>query len=131
VSNVIDTSPIVNVMQWSDTVCTADHTNFYVRVDPAGMEAVLTVDPEAKFIERFSHLYGINATILRSGIRGWSEKLNTVSGYRMFYDYCASNVKYETVSVIHGVTEGFMFEVDCHKDSPLVGWFLVLGVQNG
>ncbi len=129
-SNVIDTSPIVNVMQWSDTVCTVGHTNFLVRVDPTGMDAVLTVDPKAEFTERFSHLYGINAALIRSR-EGWTDRLNTVIGYRRFYDYCARNVQYESKNILHGVTTGFLFDVDCHRDSPLVGWFLVLGVKNG
>lgn len=130
-SNEIDTSPIVNVISWPNTVCTADHTNFSVRTCPRGMVAALTVDPEARFNECFSHLYGLNAALMRSGVKGWTEQLNTVNGYLMFYNYCARNVKYETAGILQGVTEGFLFEVDCHKDSPLVGWFLVLGVQNG
>jgi hypothetical protein len=130
VSNVIDTSPIINVIDWKDTVCTVDYTNFLVRACPRGMVTVLTVDPKAKFIERFSHLYGVNAALIRSR-EGWTDRLNTVIGYRRFYDYCASNAKYESKNILHGVTTGFLFEVDCHKDSPLVGWFLVLGVKNG
>jgi len=131
VSNVIDTSPIINVIDWVNTVCTVDHTNFMVRVDPRGMDAVLTVDPKARFIERFTHHYGMTATLMRARTGGWTEKLNTVTGYGKFYDYCARNAKYETASILQGVTNGFLFEVDCHKDSPLVGWFLVLGVKNG
>ena len=130
-SNVIDTSPIISMISWSNNTCTVDRTNFSVRVDPRGMAAVLTVDPGARFKECFMHLYGINATLMRSGIKGWTEQLDTVNGYQMFYDYCARNVKYETASILQGVTQGFLFEVSCTKDSPLVGWFLVLGVQNG
>lgn len=130
-SNVIDTSPIINVIDWTNTVCTVDHTNFLVRVDPRGMDAVLTVDHKARFIERFMHHYGMTATLMRARTGGWTEKLNTVTGYGKFYDYCARNAKYESKSVLFGVTDGFLFEVDCHKDSPLVGWFLVLGVKNG
>lgn len=131
-SNEIDTSPIINVvsrMEYSRT--TPGYTSFYVRVCPRGMDAVLTVDPKARFIERFSHHYGINSTLMYSGIKGWTEQLNTASGFEMFYDYCARNAKYESSLILQGVTEGFMFEVECHNDSPLVGWFLVLGVQNG
>ena len=131
-SNEIDTSPIINVvsrMEYSRT--TPGYTGFYVRVCPRGMDAVLTVDPKARFIERFSHHYGINSTLMYSGIKGWTEQLNTASGFEMFYDYCARNAKYESSLILQGVTEGFMFEVSCPTDSPLVGWFLVLGVQNG
>lgn len=130
-SNEIDTSPIITVLEWTNTVCTVDHTNFLVRMCPRGMAAVLTVDPKARFLERFMHRYGVTATIMRARIAGWTEKLNTMSGYEKFYDYCARNAKYESSSILQGVTEGFLFEVDCHKDSPLVGWFLVLGVRNG
>ena len=130
-SSVIDTSPMVNVISWQNNICTVDRTNFYVRVDPRGMVAVLTVDPDARFVDRFSHHYGLNGALMRSGVKGWTEQLNTVPGYRQFYDYCAFNAKYETASILQGVTEGFLFEVDCHKDSPLVGWFLVLGVEHG
>lgn len=130
-SSVIDTSPLISVLDWVNTVCTVDHTNFMVRVDPRGMDAVLTVDPEAQLIERFMHRYGMTAALMRARAGGWAEKLNTVTGYGKFYDYCARNAKYESQSVQNGVINGFLFEVDCHKDSPLVGWFLVLGVKNG
>lgn len=130
-SSVIDTSPLISVLDWPDTVCTVDHTNFLVRVDPRGMDTVLTIDPEAQFLERFMHLYGMDAAFARARAGGRIEKLSTVAGYGKFYDYCAEHAQYETVSVQYGLEYGFLFEVDCHKDSPLVGWFLVLGVKNG
>ena len=130
-SNVIDTSPIISMISWSNNTCTVDRTNFSVRVDPRGMAAVLTVDPDARFLERFSHMYGINSALMRAPVRGWTEQLNTLDGYREFYDYCASRLLYETASILSGVTHGFLFDVEVHKDSPLVGWFLVLGDEHG
>lgn len=130
-SNVIDTSPIINVVNWQNNLCTVGFTNFMVRVDPRGMAAVLTVDPDASFVERYAHMYGIKPTIIRAKVPGWTETLGTLDGYRRFYDYCAHNLRYESSAIVDGVTNGFLYEVVCRKDSPLVGWFLVLGVENG
>lgn len=130
-SSEIDTSPIINVQSWKDSLCAVGFTNFMVRVDPRGMAAVLTVDPDASFVERYAHFYGVKPAILRAKVPGWTEALGTLDGYRQFYDYCAHNLRYETSEIVEGVTNGFWYEVVCRKDSPLVGWFLVLGVENG
>ena len=130
-SSEIDTSPIINALKWQNNLCTVGYTNFMVRVDPRGMAAVLTVDPDASFVERYAHMYGIKPTIIRAKVPGWTETLGTLDGYRRFYDYCAHNLCYESSAIVDGVTNGFLYEVVCRKDSPLVGWFLVLGVENG
>lgn len=130
-SSEIDTSPIISVVKWQDNLCAVGFTNFMVRVDPRGMAAVLTVDPDASFVERYAHFYGVKPAILRAKVPGWTEALGTLDGYRQFYDYCAHNLRYETSEIVEGVTNGFWYEVVCRKDSPLVGWFLVLGVENG
>ena len=126
-----DVSPIITVIEHSNNTCTVNRTNFLVRVDPQGMAAVLTVDPDARFHERYSHLYGVGPALMHSKARGWTEQLNTLTGYRVFYDYCARKLRYETAAIAEGVIEGFLYDVDCHKDSPLIGWFLVLGVGHG
>ena len=65
-------------------------------------------------------------------------ELGTVEGFRKMWDYCVSAVKAEhsdgfrTVSPFASfISHGFPYEVDCSNDSPLVGWFLVLGERNG
>ena len=126
-----DVSPIITVIEHVNNICTVNRTNFLVRVDPQGMAAVLTVDPDARFHERYSHLYGVGSALMRSSVRGWAEELNTLPGYLDFYNYCARKLRYETAAIAGGVIEGFLYDVDCHKDSPLIGWFLVLGVENG
>jgi hypothetical protein len=64
-------------------------------------------------------------------------QLNLLEDFQTVWDYCAGIVQAEvddgfrTQSVAGSfISNGFPYEVDCSNDSPLVGWFLVLGERN-
>lgn len=124
--------PLIRVVSWPNNVCTVERTNFMVQLDPMGMAAVLDIDPEVRIFPRFLSLAGIDwfrETFPGITRAGWEEKCGTLEGYTRFYDYVAKNLESTRGFMFNGVVNGFMFEVDVRKDSPLVGWFLVLGVN--
>lgn len=121
--------PIIKVRDWRNTVCTVGWTNFDVRVDPDGMKTILSVDPDARFYPRF--LTGV-LLVVKNEFDFWFPNaggLNTLAGFREFYGFCVDKLNKMPNVVVTDVLNGFSFEVDCRVDGPLVGWFLVLGVN--
>lgn len=126
--------PLVRVESWPNTVCTVGHTNFMVRLDPAGMAAVIDIDPQARILPRFVGLAGnvfrwLNEAFPEATYTEWVALCGMLEGYTQFYDCVTRNLEATRGDIYHGAVNGFVFEVDVRKDSPLVGWFLVLGVN--
>lgn len=124
--------PLVRVESWPDNTCTVGRTNFMVRLDPTGVAAVLDIDPQAYVLPRFMFANGIpefGARFLGMPPAEWSDFCSTLKGYTQFYDCVTRNLEDARGYILDGAVNGFMFEVDVRKDSPLVGWFLVLGVN--
>ncbi len=121
--------PLISVRSWTNNVCTVGATNFRVYLDPGGMETILTVDPDARFIPRF--LDGV-MLLVRRNFNFWypnSAPLDTLEGFRLFHKYCADELHNRATTIVTLMMHGFLYEVECRVDSPLVGWFLVLGVN--
>jgi hypothetical protein len=134
VSNQIDPPmPFINVVSWDNNVCTVGRTNFRVCLDPDGMDAIFSVDPDARVMPRF--LDGVTL-VIRKLYDVWSPDHDPAHSlhdqpawFRKFYGYCADHLEVMP-SVVYGyMLHGFPYEVECRVDSPLVGWFLVLGVN--
>lgn len=122
--------PIIKVRNWRNTVCTVGWTNFEVRVDPDGMRTVLSIDPDARFYPQF--LTGVLLVVKREFDFWFPDaggRIDTLAGFHKFYGFCVDGLSKMPDAVISGVLNGFSFEVDCRVDGPLVGWFLVLGVN--
>lgn len=128
-SSIETYEPIIKVRSWRNTVCTVGWTNFDVRVDPDGMETILSIDSGARFLPRF--LDGV-LLVVKNEFDFWfpdAGGLDTLAGFRRFHGFCVDKLSTMPNAVVTGVLNGFCFEVDCRVDSPLVGWFLVLGVN--
>lgn len=121
--------PLIKVKAWHNNVCTVGWTNFGVCVDPDGMETILSIDPDARFMPQF--LSGV-LLVVKNEFDFWfpdAEGLDTLAGFRKFYGFCVDGLHKMPNTVFTYVLKGFPFEVDCRVDSPLVGWFLILGVN--
>jgi hypothetical protein len=127
-SSTLTEEPIVNDIDHADTVCTVGWTNFSVRINPAGMALLKNIDPTAVFIERYAHMYSVNAVVHRARSSGG---LHTVNGFAAVYEQVLrENDTSSTVTTM--AVHGFPYDVDVEIDSPLVGWFTVMkGVSNG
>jgi hypothetical protein len=127
-NSTLTEEPHVGNIDHMDTVRTAGATNFSVRINPAGMALLLSIDPTARFIERYNHVMFVSAIVQRSGSVGL---LNTLGGYTKFYEQVVNEG--DTSSMVTAMAvQGFPYEVDVKLDSPLVGWFNVMkGVSHG
>ena len=130
-SSTLTEEPLVSDIEHTDTVCTVGVTNFYVKLNPAGMSLIKDIDPEAMLIERYSHQSWAQAAMHHAKLIKY--ELSTLMGFCQLYEWIVDE------SVHNGpnygrivLADGFLYEVDVKESSPLVGWFNVMkGVSNG
>lgn len=130
-----ETDPLVEWVVHVDTTCTVGETNFHMRLNPAGMALIKEIDPTASVYELYCHREFARKPMFDLGIVG---KVNTVEGFRKLWGYAIMQHELERNDGFNGTStltshlfSGFPYGVDCSNDSPLVGWFLVLGGRNG
>lgn len=115
-----------------DTVCTVGVTNFWARINPAGMALMLSIDPTAIFIPRYEHtawgaslMHHANVTL---------DTLYHLEGFCRLYRYIVNDIQTDILSDSGRMflMDGFPYEIDVKEGSPLVGWLNVLqGVSDG
>jgi hypothetical protein len=105
-----------------------------MRLNPAGMALIKEIDPKAQVSNMYDHFHIFAKARFDLG---WP-KFDTPEGFQKLWGYCAdiaqaeTNDGFSTTSTASSfISHGFPYEVDCSNDSPLVGWFLVLGERNG
>lgn len=93
---------------------------FLVSVNPDGLDAIFNVDSRIWIRPLFDHSLHVREYMHRNNIR--SDALETAMGFRALYRYLRATRYYG----------GPLFEYDirCHFNSPLIGWFLVLGAKD-
>jgi len=129
-----DSDPLVEHIRHANNLCTVGWTNFHMRLNPAGMARIKELDPKAQVSNMFDHFHIFAKVRFDLGL----PKFDTLEGFQKLWDYCADVAQAEGNDGFRGgstigafVFYGFPYEVDCSNDSPLVGWFLVLGERNG
>ena len=130
-----ETDPLVERIVHANNICTVGRTNFHMRLNPAGMALIKEIDPTAECGELFAHHGWVRKALIVIGV---SHKLHTIEGFQKLWGYAITQHELERTDGFNGMStltsylfSGFPYEVDCSNDSPLVGWFLVLGGRNG
>lgn len=128
-SSTLTEEPVLNNIEHTNTVCTVGVTNFHVWLNPAGMAIIKGIDPEASFLNRYSHTLWCASAMHHARIGPYD--LNTVEGFVRLYEWIVDDqVTHHYGSKL--MMDGFPYEVDVKESSPLVGWFNVMkGVSDG
>lgn len=119
---LLNDEPYIGMIEHPNTTCAVEWTNFSARLNPAGMALLKSIDPKARFIQRYYHVFGMNAIVLRAGVVG---SLNTVDGFARLCRQVLLEHDTGSFAMIFTVA-GFPYEIDVKNDSPLVGWFTVM-----
>ena len=131
-SSILNEEPIVNDIMHEDTAYMAGVTNFWVRINPAGMALISSIDPEAIFSPKFDHsLWGAS---LMHHANVTKDQLCNLEGFCKLYKYVVNDIHSDMQhkDTRSFLMSGFPYSVDVKESSPLVGWFSVLqGVSNG
>jgi len=130
-SSTLTEEPVMRDIVHEDNVCTVGVTNFWARINPAGMALIKSIDPTAIFIERYYHHAWAKAAMHHARVT--TDQLSGLDGFGRLYEWIVDESTHGgphyTLSVM---ADGFLYEIDVKESSPLVGWFNVMkGVSNG
>ena len=110
------TEPLITHIEWHGNTCTVGRTNFGVRVNPDGLDAIYAVDSDIYIRPWFDHTVVAAHYLHRFKLP--KDSLATQQGFRAYYEWDS------------GYPMTFSFDINCRLDSPLIGWFLVLGAKD-
>lgn len=128
-NSTLTEEPLVNNIAHVNTVCTVGVTNFVMRLNPAGMALIKSIDPTAIFIERYYHEAWAKAAMHHARVS--QDLLRDVDGFSKLYEWAVHEADIITSLVLRTLLlSGFPYEVDVKESSPLVGWFYVIGVNH-
>ena len=114
-SSTLTEEPLVHDITHNDTVCTVGMTNFWARINPAGMALIKDIDPSAMLIERYSHTGWTKAAMHHARLDKY--ELSTLQGFCQLYEWiadeCSSDPNTSYGRVV--LAEGFPYEIDVRE----------------
>ena len=134
-----DADPLIVCEKWTRSIgVNTDCIWLEARLNPAGMRLIQGIDANVEFMERFGHHVEVMGAMHNAGVTPIDlknpdglEKLQRWMGKE------AGELDRVTLLLFPDVlfrllTEGFPYAVRCKHNSPLLGWFVVLGgKENG
>jgi hypothetical protein len=129
-SSTLTEEVLINHIVHTGTVSGEGVTNFVMGLNPAGMALIKSLDPEVIFRERYYHNSWAKQSMYWAKVT--SDQLNDVEGFGKLYEWMVEEaaVKGANTFVRTMLLTGLPYGVYMKEDSPLVGWFYVLGVTN-
>jgi hypothetical protein len=129
-SSTLTEEVLINHIVHTNTVGGEGVTNFVMGLNPAGMALIKSLDPEVIFRDRFYHNSWAKQAMHHSRVT--QDELRDVSGFGKLYEWMVEEaaVKGANTFVRTMLLTGLPYCVYVEEDSPLVGWFYVLGVTN-
>ena len=129
-SSTLTEEVLINNIVHAGTVHGEGVTNFVMGLNPAGMALIKSIDPEVIFIEKFYHMGWAKSSMHWAKVP--LDQLRDVEGFGKLYEWAVDEAaQNNTTTFIRTVLlSGFPYDVHVKEDSPLVGWFYVLGVTN-
>ena len=112
--------PLIEQIAWHGNTCSVNSTNFNVRVNPDGLEAIQTIDPEAWCRPFFDHTREVISILHHNNMA--PNALTTHEGFRRVYNELRGMNPYSGPL--------YLYDIHCRLDSPLIAWFLVLGAKD-
>ena len=136
-----DADPLIVCDTWHRSIgVNTDCIWLDVRLNPAGMRLIQGVDADVEFMEGFGYQVEVMGAMHNAGVTPLD--LKNPDGLEKLQRWMAGEVdnlgedsfdKYLFPSkLLRLLEEGFPYAVKCKNDSPLLGWFVVLGgKENG
>ena len=140
-SLLTDNDPLIVCEKWYRSIgVNTDCIWLDVRLNPAGMRLIQGVDADVEFMESFGQHVEVMGAMHNAGVTPLD--LKNPDGLEKLQRWMAGEVdnlgedsfdKYLFPSkLLRLLEEGFPYAVKCKNDSPLLGWFVVLGgKENG
>ena len=135
-SLLTDNDPLIVCEKWYRSIgVNTDCTWLEVRFNPAGMRLIQGIDADVEFMERFGHHVEVMGAMHNAGVTPID--LKNPDGLEKLHRWMineAGELDGNPITrflfpdlLLHLLEEGFPYAVKCRNDSPLLGWFVVLG----
>ena len=135
-SLLTDADPLIVCEKWHRSVgVNTDRTWLEVRLNPAGMRLIQGIDADVEFMDIFGHQVEVMGAMHNAGVTPLD--LKNPDGLEKLHRWMineAGELDGDPTTrflfpdlLLHLLEEGFPYAVKCKHDSPLLGWFVVLG----
>lgn len=135
-SLLTDNDPLIVCGKWYRSIgVNTDCTWLEVRLNPAGMRLIQGVDADVEFMESFGHHVEAMGAMHNAGVTPLD--LKNPDGLEKLHRWIgkeSGELDGDPITrflmpdrLLHLLGEGFPYAVKCKNDSPLLGWFVVLG----
>lgn len=114
---------MVHNFVWHGNICTVGRTNFVGYMSLAGVKTVLGIDPDARLSRCILTLHEMQAMNKAAVTHA---DFATVEGNERYFEALLNSGYFSRDYTLYA-----SYEVECSLDSPLIGWFLVLGAKDG
>lgn len=140
-SLLTDNDPLIVCEKWHRSIgAGVDRIWLEVRLNPAGMRLIQGVDADVEFMEGFGQHVEVMGAMHNAGVTPLD--LKNPEGLEKLHRWMvkeSSELDGDPITrflmpdrLLHLLEEGFPYAVKCRNDSPLLGWFVVLGgKENG
>ena len=113
---------LVHNFVWHGNTYAEGRTNFVGYMSLAGVKAVLGIDPDA----RLSRILTLPERQAMNKAAVSHADFATVEGNERYFEALLNSGDFSRDYTLYA-----RYEVECSLDSPLIGWFLVLGAKDG
>lgn len=129
-----DADPLIVCEGWHRSIgVNADRIWLEARLNPAGMRLIQGIDADVEFMEGFGHHVEVMGAMHNAGVTPID--LKNPDGLEKLHRWMINEAgqldgltRFLLPSkLLHLMEEGFPYAVKCKHDSPLLGWFVVLG----
>ena len=127
--------PYIQCGEWHPSTVSDDLVWLYARLNTAGMRVVKQIDANAIFDEDFSYSAEVMGAMHNAGVvaldlknpEGLEKLQRWIVKEESELDRPSPTYSLLPEKLVRLMFFGYPYSVGCHKDSPLLGWFIVLG----
>ena len=127
--------PFIKCGDWHPSMVSDDHVWLYARLNAAGMRVIKQIDANAIFDSDYAYSTPVMGAMNNAGVVALD--LKNPDGLEKLHRWIVKEEsELERPSPTYSLLPeelvnlmffGYPYCISCHKDSPLLGWFIVLG----
>jgi len=127
--------PWIECGDWHPSMVSDDHVWLYARLNAAGMRVIKQIDANAIFDSDYAYSTPVMGAMNNAGVVALD--LKNPEGLEKLHRWIVKEEsELERPSPTYSLLPeelvklmffGYPYSISCHKDSPLLGWFIVLG----
>jgi hypothetical protein len=130
-----EAEPLIECDNWHPSAVSDDRVWLRVRLNAEGMRVVKQIDADAVFAENFAYNTAVrgamhNARVTQLDLtnpEGLEKLQRWIVKEESEFERPHPSYSLFPETLVHLMFFGYPYSVGCKKDSPLLGWFIVLG----